>query len=30
MKKRLGLMIGENNEKVKYFKGLPEGWAIRE
>jgi hypothetical protein len=23
MKKRLWIMIGENNKKVKYFKGLP-------
>jgi hypothetical protein len=30
MKKRLRIMIGENYEKVKYFKGLQGKWVVRE
>jgi len=30
MKKRLGVIIGENHGKVKYFKGLLERWIVRE
>jgi hypothetical protein len=29
MKKRLWIMIGENQEKVKYFKGLLDISAVR-